>query len=150
MRRPPLPHALHPVDLLEEFFCRGFLLFWLFFIGFVHLIQVAVNVFVQFLDCLLELLLVDILGAAVDGFELTAIDGDQVPTEEFQLFAEEGELSAHMTDGLSVVSSEVGDGLEIRGEVFDELHDSDVTMGFPFQLTAGADAVEIAIDIQLQ
>ena len=49
---------------------------WLFFIGFIHLIQVAVNVFIQFPDGLLELLLVEALGAAVDRFRLAAVDGD--------------------------------------------------------------------------
>ena len=114
------------------------------------IIQVAVDVFVQLLDGSFELLLGEVLPAAVDGLELAAVDGDQIATEKVQLAAEEGELPADLTNGLPVVPSEVGDGLEIGREAFDEPHDLDVTMRFPFQLSAGADAVEVSIEIELE
>jgi hypothetical protein len=131
---------------------------WLFFIGFIHLIQVAVNVFIQFPDGLLELLLVEALGAAVDRFRLAAVDGDQLPAEEFKFLAEKCELLADpstgsgqaQTDGFPIVPSEVGDGLEVRYEAFDKPHHLGIAMGFPFRLTAGADAVEVAIEIELK
>jgi hypothetical protein len=45
--------------------------------------------------------------------------------------------------------SEVGNGLEIGRETFDKPHHFDVAMSFPFQLTAGSDAVEVAIEVEL-
>jgi len=145
-----LPHAFHLIDLVLEFLRSELLFLWLFFVGFIHLVQVSVDVIVQFLDRLLKLLLVEALGATVDGFELAAVDGDQVSAEELKLLAKEGELPADQADGLAVIPSEVCDGLEIGRETFDEPHDFDVAMRFPFQLTAGAYAVEIAIEVELQ
>lgn len=81
-----IPHALHLVDFLLQFFCCELLLLRFFFVGFIHLVQVAVDIFIQLLDGLPELLFAEIFSSAVDGFELTAVDGNQVATEELEFF----------------------------------------------------------------
>ena len=82
-----------------------------FCVGLVHLIQVAVDIFVEFLDQVLELFPGEVAIAAVDGLELGAIDGDQVTAEKVELAAEEGEFPADVADCLAIVSAEIGDGL---------------------------------------
>jgi hypothetical protein len=49
----------------------------------------------------------------VDRFEFTAIDGNQIFSKQSQLLAEHDELATNASDGLAVVFSEVGNGLEI-------------------------------------
>ena len=139
------PHALHFFDFLLQFFGGELFLIGFFCIGFVHLVQIAIDVLVQLADGVFELLLGEVAIAAVDCFELAAVDGDQVAAEEIEFAAEEGEFLADPTDGLPIVPAEIGDGFEVGCELLDEPHDFDVAVGFPFQLTAGADVVEIAI-----
>jgi hypothetical protein len=79
-----------------------------------------------------------------------AINGDRVPAEDSKLLSEVGELPAYQADGLPIVPSVGGNAHEIRGEAFDEPHYLNGAVGFPFQSTAGADTVEVAIEIELE
>ena len=54
----------------------------------IQLIQVAINFGIKLLDGLLQPGFGEVAGPAVDGFELRAVDGDQVAAEEVQLAAE--------------------------------------------------------------
>ncbi len=46
--------------------------------------------------------------------------------------------------------SEVGDGLEVRHQTPGQPHQFDVALGFSLQTSARLDAVEIAVDVDLQ
>ncbi len=50
----------------------------------------------------------------VDCLEFAAVDGDQIFSEQSQLLTQHNELATDASDGLAVVFSEVGDGLENR------------------------------------
>jgi hypothetical protein len=50
----------------------------------------------------------------------------------------------------ALISAKVGDGLDIGREAFDELHQLDVAVRFPFQLMARTNTIEIAVEIGLE
>ncbi len=141
--------AFHLLDLLLKLFWRELLLFGLIGIGLVHLIQVAIDIFIQLLDQVLELLLGEVAIPAIDGLELGTVDtvpvfwrdGDKVAAEKVQLAAEEGELPADVADCLAIIFAEIGDGLKVWGEPKKEPHRLHVTMGLAFQLAAACPGV---------
>src|SRR3990170_551860 len=77
-------------------------------------------------------------------------DRHQLAAEEVELAAEEGELTAYLADGLPVIAAEVGNGLMVGGEALEEPHEFQVTARFSFKQATGADAVEVAIDVELE
>lgn len=60
------------------------------------------------------------------------------------------ELAAGRPDRWSVVLAEIGDGLEIWHEAPGQPHQFDVTLGLSLQASARRNAVEIAVEIDLQ
>ena len=86
--------------------------------------------------------------AGIDRSELTAIDRQQLPAEEVEAPAEQDELPAHSLQGRRMVPAEIGDGLEVRGEPPQEPHQFDVAVGLLLQPAAGANAVEVAVQVE--
>ena len=92
----------------------------------------------------------EVLVPIVDGLELAAVDGHQRLGKEIQPAAQHDELAAHSADGRPVVLAEVGDGLEVGGEPPGEPHQLDIALRFALEPPARLDAVQIAVDIQLE
>jgi hypothetical protein len=57
---------------------------------------------------------------------------------------------AHRADAGTVVPAEVGDGLEVGRQPAGEPHQLDVALRFALQPAAGRNAVQIAVDVELQ
>ncbi len=60
------------------------------------------------------------------------------------------ELRTSRTDGRSIVAAEVGDGLEVRHQAAGQPHQLEVALGLSFEPAAGGDAVEVAVDVDLE
>ena len=70
--------------------------------------------------------------------------------EERHLPAQDDEASARVSDALAVVVAEVGDGLEVGCQAPGEPHEFDVALRLALQPTARLDAIEVAVDVQLE
>jgi hypothetical protein len=92
----------------------------------------------------------EIAVAVDDRFEFAAIDGDQMFSEQSQLLTQHNELATDASDGLAVVFSEVGNGLEVRHQTPGQLHQFDIALGFSLHTSARLNAVEITVDVHLQ
>ena len=52
--------------------------------------------------------------------------------------------------GLAVVLTEVGDGLEVRHQAPGQPHQLNVALGLSLKAATGLDAIEVAVDVDLQ
>jgi hypothetical protein len=82
--------------------------------------------------------------------KLASIDGQQLAAKKPQAPAEENELPAHALQRLGVVAAEVRDRLEIRRQAPQEPDQLDVAVRLLFQPPAGAEAVEVAVEVEPQ
>jgi hypothetical protein len=112
--------------------------------------QIARDALFQLLHALLELGLGEVLVAVVDRLELAAVDGDRGLLEQAETTAQQDELAAGGADRITVVLAEVGDGLEVGRQEAQEPHEFHIAVGFLFELAAGADAVEVAVDVEAE
>ncbi|MNS97292.1 hypothetical protein D3C72_1316180 [compost metagenome] len=119
-------------------------------IGSIECRQVTVDARFNFFHSPLQFGAGEIAVAIVDCFEFTAINGDQMFSKQSQLLTQHNELATDASDGLAVVFSEVGDGLEIRHQTPGQPHQFDVALSFSLQPSARLNAVEIAVDVDLQ
>ena len=62
-------------------------------------------------------------------------------SEQSQLLTQYDELATDASDGLAVVFSEVGDGLEVRHQTPGQPHQFDVALSFSLQTSTRLDAV---------
>jgi hypothetical protein len=86
----------------------------------------------------------------VHRFELAAVDGNNGMSEEFEPAAKFDKLSAHRPDRCAVVLTKVGDRLKVRRQPTGQPHQLDIALGFPFEPPARLNAVEIAVEVNLQ
>ena len=70
--------------------------------------------------------------------------------KQSQLLTQHNKLSTDASDGLAVVFSQVGDGLEVGHQTPGQPHQLDVALGFSFQAPARLKAVQITVDTDLQ
>ena len=91
-----------------------------------------------------------VLVPSVHSLEPATVDRDHGLGEQVQPSAKHYELAAGRPDRWSVVLAKIGDGLEIRHQASGQPHQFDVTLGLPLQAPARRDAVEIAVEIDLQ
>ena len=70
--------------------------------------------------------------------------------EQIQLAAQHDELAAHLADRRPIVLAEVGNGLEVRHQPSGQPHQLDVALRLALQPTAGLDAIQVAVDVELQ
>src|SRR5262252_7794762 len=91
-----------------------------------------------------------VLVPSVHSLEPAAVDRDHSLGEQVQASAKHYELAAGRPDRWSVVLAEIGNRLEIRHQAPGQPHQFDVTLGLPLQVSARRDAVEIAVEIDLQ
>src|SRR3954452_10160441 len=86
----------------------------------------------------------------VDRLDPGAIHRDQLPPKQVQLTAQQNELPEYSSKGSAVVTAEVGNGLEVGLEVAKKPDYLDVPRGFRLQPAAGADPIEVAVDVELK
>jgi hypothetical protein len=141
---------LQGLDLLAQFFGSGLVGVALVLVVEVQLLEVAVDLLVDACQRALQAAGGEVLVRAVDGLEPGAVDGDQLCAEELQFTAPEGELAADGADRLPIVTAEIGNGLEVRGELARQPHQLDVARGFSLEGTAGTGVVEVAVDVQFE
>ena len=121
-------------------------------IGSIECRQVTVDARFNFFHSPLQFGASEIAVAVGDCFEFAAVDGDQIFSEQSQLLTLHNELVTDASDGLAVVFSEVGDGLEIRHQTPGQPHQFDIALGFSLQPSTRLNAVEIeiAVNVDLQ
>lgn len=88
--------------------------------------------------------------AAVHRAELAAVNGQQFTAEEIELAAEENELAMNRLERFEIILPEIGDGLEVGSEFAEEPDDFDIAMAFRFERAGRTDAMEIAVEIELE
>jgi hypothetical protein len=98
----------------------------------------------------LELAGGEVAVAGRDGLEFGAVDGDELTSEETELSAVDDELTSDTADGLGVVLAEVSDSLEVGRQTAQEPHEFNISIGISLELAAGADAVEVTVDVEAQ
>lgn len=119
-------------------------------VGVVQRGQVARDAGLHLLDALGDLGHREVLVAGVDGLELAPVHRNDRPGEQVELATQHDELRAGRMDRRPIVAAEVGDRLEIRHQAAGQPHQLDVALAFPFEPAARLDAIEIAIEIDLQ
>ena len=72
------------------------------------------------------------------------------PAKEVDLAAEIDGLTADPPDRRAVVLAEVGDGFDIGRQPTAEPDQFEIALGFPLQATAGLNAVETAVRVELE
>ena len=102
-------------------------------VGRVQRRHVPGDVCIDLLDPPLDGSLCVVLVARVHRLEAASVDGHHGLGEQVELAAEQDELPARGLDRRSVVTPEVGNGLEVRHQPTSQPHQLDVALGFPFQ-----------------
>ena len=116
----------------------------------VEALQVVVEPGVGELDELGQRCAGEIAVLVVDRLDPRAVHRQQLAAEQIQLLAEQHELAEHRAEGLAVIAAEIGDGLEVGLQVPQQPDHLDIAVGLGFQPAARADAVQVAVNIQLQ
>jgi hypothetical protein len=119
-------------------------------VGTIELDQIALDAVVELFDPGLQLAVSEDLVAVVDRLELAAVDGDDAVGEELHPAAQQHELLADLADGLAVVTAEVGNGLEVRGQAPGQPDQFEVALRLGLQASARLHPVEVAVDIDLE
>ncbi len=91
-----------------------------------------------------------VLVAVVHRFELAAVDRNNGMSEEFEPAAQPDKLGAHRPDRHAVVLAEVGNRLEVGRQPPGQPHQLDIALRFAFQPPARLNAVEVAVEVDLQ
>jgi hypothetical protein len=86
----------------------------------------------------------------VDRLDPGAVNRDQFPAKKIELAAEQHELTEDRAEGLVVDAAEISDRFEVRLQVAQQPNDFDVAMGLGFQTPARPNAIEVAVDVELQ
>jgi len=91
-----------------------------------------------------------VLVAVVHRLELAAVDRNNGTSEEFEPTAQPDELGAHRPDRHAIVLAEIGNRLEVGCQPPGQPHQLDISLRFAFQPPARLNAVEVAVEIDLQ
>ena len=70
--------------------------------------------------------------------------------EQIELATQHDELAARVAYRSAVVTAEVGDGLEVWRQSLGQPHEFDIALALALQAAAGLDAIEVAVDVDLQ
>src|SRR5918993_5447947 len=87
---------------------------------------------------------------AVDGLELGPVERDLAASEQPKAAAQEDERAAGVADRLSVVTPEVGQGLEVRRELAGQPDQLEIATSLALEATARRHPVQVAIKIDLE
>ena len=91
-----------------------------------------------------------VLVAIVHRFELAAVDRNDGMSEELEPTAQPDKLGAHRPDRRAIVLAEVGNRLEVGRQPPGQPHQLDIALRFAFQPPARLNAVEVAVEVDLQ
>jgi len=119
-------------------------------IGGVHRGHVAGDALLDLRDAGPQLGRREVLVAAVDRLELAAVDGDQSVREQAHAAAEKDEAPAGRLDRCAIVAAEVGNRLEVGSQVAEQPDQLEVSLRLALQAPAGGNAVQVAVDVELQ
>ena len=103
----------------------------------------------------LLLALVDLAGVKLRSRLLTALNlllstATIACVEQLQVPAQLHEAAADIADALAVVMTEVGNGLEVGRKSTGQPHQLDVALRLALQPPAGRNAVQVAVDVELE
>jgi hypothetical protein len=118
------------------------------FVVFIEFFKVPVDLLVDLLQAVLELGAGEISVAGVGCLELGPVEGDELAAEQSGALAELDEAAAKVADGLAIGLAEIGDGLEVGRQTFEQPNDLEVAVGLAFEGAAGADSEKVAIEIE--
>ena len=106
-------------------------------VGGIELAHVARHALFDLLETPLKFALREIVVAAVDRFELGAVDGHAGFRQQAHPAAQLYELRADLFDRRAIVLAEVGDGFVIRCEPSRQPHDFKIAAGFALKAPCG-------------
>jgi hypothetical protein len=115
-----------------------------------HLREVPAGALLQMGDPERDLAGREVAVPVVHRLELAAVDGDAPAAEDPDPAAELDEAGAGLPDRRPVLLAEIGDRLVVRRKPSPQPHDLDVAPRLPLQPPARCDAVEVAVDEELQ
>ncbi len=116
----------------------------------VELIQILSDCLLQVLHSHLDLVPREVLVPRVDRLELAAVNRDHRLGEQVHLAAQHHEPRAHLADRQAVVSSEVGNRLEVGHQPPGQPDQLDVALGLALQASTRLDAVQVPVNVDLQ
>lgn len=119
-------------------------------IGRIHLDQITLDAGLDLLHPSLQLSSRKVPVPVIDGLELAAVDGHQRIGEQPKPLAQNDELPADAADGLAILLAEIGNGLVIRRQSPGQPHQFDIPLCLSFQVPAGLNPIEIAVDVELE
>ena len=97
-----------------------------------------------------DLALGEVLVSVVVRLELGAVDGDTIPLQNPDPAMEFDELRTGSPNGGAVIAAKISDCLVVRSQPPGQLHHLNIATSLPLQRTTGGNAVQIAVDEELQ
>jgi len=137
-------------DLFAQSLGLGFDLGRLGAIGGLQRCQVTLDALFDLLLALVDFARREVAVATVDRLELAAVDGHHRPGKQLQVPAQLHEAAADVADAFAIVMAEVGNGLEVGRQSTGQPHQLDIALRLALQPTAGRDAVQVAVDVELE
>src|ERR1700730_5674719 len=119
-------------------------------VGSLQLRHVARDALVDPLKTTLHLGLGEVLVARVDSLEFGAVDRDTRHTQQIKLAAQRHKDTTDLTNSLAVVLAEVRNGLEVRRQLSRQPDQLDVALALTLKAAARWNAIEIAINVNLE
>jgi hypothetical protein len=119
-------------------------------VGSVEGRQVASDRGIRLLDPSLDGAGCVVLVAGVHCLELAAVDRDERFREQAELAAQQDKLAAGGPDGRAVVTTEVGDCLEVGSQPTREPNQFEIALSLALEPPTGRNTVQVAVDIELQ
>jgi hypothetical protein len=115
-----------------------------------HRVHVASGIGLQVGEAVGDLALGEVAVAVVHRLELAAVDRDAGAPQHADPTAELDELRAGLADGRAIVAPEIGDGLVVGREAPCQPHQLDVAPGLALQPPTGGNAVQVAVNEELE
>jgi hypothetical protein len=112
--------------------------------------EVALDARVDLLHPLANLGHREVLVAIVHGFELAAVDRNDGLRKQAQSAAQLDELAAHRSDRRAVVSTEVGDGLEVWSQSSRQPYQLNIALSLSLKAAARLEPIKVAVEIDPQ
>ena len=116
----------------------------------VKLLEVFFGLLLDIAEMPVDFALAVIILLAVGGPELGTVDSDCLSADQTRFFEEQHiELEA-VFECFGIILPEIGNGVVVGSESVEQPSDFDVAPTFPFEPSAAADAVEVAIEVKFE
>ncbi len=119
-------------------------------VGHIEGLEISADALRDLFHAALELAAREIAVSGTDGLELGSVDRGHAILEHADVDTEADELRAEGLDRRAVVLAKVEDCLEIGSEATRQPHHLDIAPRLLFQASARLQAVEIAVEIELE